>query len=146
MLKGIPKIISPELLKILSEMGHGDRICIGDGNFPAESVGKNSIVIRADGLGCAEMLEAILKLFPLDRHVEKSVFLMELTPGDVGKVKTPIWDRFAEIVSDADDRGADTIGYLERFEFYKEAAKCYCVVATGEGALYGNVMIQKGVI
>ena len=146
MLKGIPKIISPELLKVLCEMGHGDRLCFGDGNFPAESVGKNSIVIRADGNGCAEMLEAVLKLFPLDRHVEKSVFLMELTEGDVGKVKTPIWDEFARIVSEADDRGAGTRGSFERFEFYEEAKKCYCVIATGESALYGNVIIQKGVI
>ena len=46
MLKGIPKILSPELLKVLCEMGHSDRIVIGDGNFPAESVGKNCKVVR----------------------------------------------------------------------------------------------------
>ena len=51
MLKGIPKILSPELLKVLCEMGHGDRIVIGDGNFPAETMGKNAIVIRMDGHG-----------------------------------------------------------------------------------------------
>ena len=64
MLKGIPKIISPALLKVLAEMGHSDRIVIGDGNFPAESVGKNCIVVRADGHGVPELLDAILTLFP----------------------------------------------------------------------------------
>ena len=69
MLKNIPKILSPELLKVLCEMGHSDRIVIADGNFPAETMGKNNIVIRADGHGCNEMLDAILELFPLDTYI-----------------------------------------------------------------------------
>ena len=64
MLNGIPKILSPELLKVLCEMGHGDRIVIADGNFPCESVGKGARVIRMDGHGTCEVLEAVLKLFP----------------------------------------------------------------------------------
>ena len=87
MLKGIPKIISPALLKVLAEMGHSDRIVIGDGNFPAESVGKNCIVVRADGHGVPELLDAILTLFPLDPYVDKPVSLMEVMPGD--PVETP---------------------------------------------------------
>ncbi len=146
MLKGIPKIISPDLLKVLCEMGHGDRLCIGDGNFPAESVGKNSIVIRADGNGCAEMLEAILQVLPLDKYVDRPVQLMQLTDSDVGKVETPIWDEYADIVARFDERGAEAIGQIERFAFYEEAKKCFCVIATGESALYGNIILQKGVI
>ena len=65
MLKGIPSILSPELLKILMEMGHGDTIAIGDGNFPHASIAKNSILVRLDGHGAAEVLDAILTLFPL---------------------------------------------------------------------------------
>jgi len=76
MLKGIPKIISPELLKVLCEMGHSDTIVLADGNFPAESIGKNSKVIRADGHSITDLLDAILKLFPLDTYVEKPVSLM----------------------------------------------------------------------
>ncbi|MBR3961166.1 MAG: fucose isomerase, partial [Clostridia bacterium] len=87
MLKNVPKIISPELLKVLCEMGHGDRIVIADGNFPSASVGKDAIVIRADGHSGTEMLDAILQLFPLDTYVDKPVNLMQVTPGD--KVETP---------------------------------------------------------
>lgn len=144
MLKGIPKILSPELLKVLCEMGHGDRLVIADGNFPAESMGKNGIVIRMDGHGACEVLEAILKLFPLDTYVEKPVNLMQVTPGD--HVETPIWDEYAKIVAEADERGADTIGTIERFAFYEESKKAYAIIATGEGALYANVMLQKGVV
>ena len=73
MLKGIPEILSPELLKVLCEMGHSDRLVIADGNFPVESMGKNAITIRCDGHGVPEILDAILKLFPLDTYVEHPV-------------------------------------------------------------------------
>lgn len=146
MLKGIPKILSPELLKVLCEMGHSDRICIADGNFPAETMGKDAIVVRMDGHGIPEILDAILSVFPLDTYVEKPVNLMQLMPGDVGKVKTPIWDTYADVVAKHDARGKDAIGNIERFEFYEEAKKCYCIVASGEGAIYANIMLQKGVI
>ena len=144
MLKGIPKILSPELLKVLCEMGHSDRLVISDGNFPAESMGKNAIVIRCDGHGVPEILEAILKVFPLDTYVEKPVSLMEVVPGD--NVETPIWDTYKEIVAKYDGRGADAIGNIERFAFYEEAKTAYAIIATGESALYANVMLQKGVV
>ena len=104
MLKGIPKILSPELLKVLAEMGHSDRLVISDGNFPAESMGKDAIVIRCDGHGVPEILDAILQVFPLDTYVEKPVNLMEVMPGD--NVETPIWDTYKEIIAKYDDRGA----------------------------------------
>ncbi|MBS6194579.1 MAG: fucose isomerase [Clostridiales bacterium] len=144
MLKGIPQILSPELLKVLCEMGHSDRLVISDGNFPAESMGKNAIVIRCDGHGVPELLDAILKLFPLDTYVEKPVNLMEVMPGD--HVETPIWDTYKEIVAKYDDRGADAIGNFERFAFYEEAKTAYAIIATGEKALYANIMLQKGVV
>ena len=144
MLKGIPQIISPELLKVLCEMGHSDRIVIADGNFPAEAMGKNSIVIRCDGHGVPELLDAILQLFPLDTYVEKPVSLMEVMKGD--NAKTPIWDTYKEIIAKHDDRGADTVGTIERFAFYEEAKKAYAIIATSEKAIYANVMLQKGVI
>ena len=76
MLKGIPKILSPELLKALCEMGHSDRLVIADGNFPAESIGKNAKVIRMDGCGAEELLDAVLALFPLDLYAEQPVLLL----------------------------------------------------------------------
>ena len=144
MLKGIPPIISPELLKVLCEMGHSDRIVIGDGNFPAETMGKNAIVIRCDGHGVPELLDAILQVFPLDTYVEKPVSLMQVMPGDT--VETPIWDTYKEIVAKHDPRGSEAIGEIERFAFYEETKKAYAVIATGETALYANIMLQKGVV
>lgn len=96
MLRGIPKILSPELLKVLAEMGYGDRLVISDGNFPANSMGKGGIVIRMDGHGVPEILDAILQVFPLDTYVEKPVKLMEVVVGDT--VETPIWDTYKEII------------------------------------------------
>ncbi len=142
MLKGIPSILSPELLKVLMEMGHGDSIVIGDGNFPHASIAKDSILVRLDGHGAAEVLDAILTLMPLDTYVETPVSLMEIVPGD--NVETPIWDEFAEII-ERHQPGAK-IGHIERFKFYETAKKCYAVVSTGETALYANVILQKGVV
>ena len=144
MLKGIPKILSPELLKVLCEMGHGDRLVIADGNFPSESVGKNAIVIRCDGHNVPELLEAILKVFPLDTYVPCPVSLMQVVPGDT--VETPIWDTYKAIIAKFDDRGAQTVQNIERFAFYDEARTAYAVIATGESALYANIMLQKGVV
>lgn len=144
MLKGVPQILSPEMLKVLCEMGHGDRIVIADGNFPSESVGKNSIVLRCDGHGVPEILDAILKLFPLDTNVEHPANLMEVTPGD--DVETPIWDTYKELVAKYDERGEKAFGTIERFAFYDEARTAYAIIATGEKALYANIMLQKGCV
>ena len=144
MLKGIPKILSPELLKVLDEMGHSDRIVISDGNFPAETMGKDAIVIRADGHGVPELLDAILEVFPLDTYTDHPVNLMEVMKGD--NVKTPIWDEYEKIVAKHDKRGAKAIGHIERFSFYDQSKTCYAIIATGESALYANIMLQKGVV
>ena len=144
MLKGIPKILSPELLKVLAEMGHSDRLVLSDGNFPAESMGKNAIVIRCDGHGIPELLDAILQVFPLDTYVDQPVNLMEVMPGD--DVETPIWDTYKEIIRNYDERGDAVVGSIERFAFYEEAKKVYAIIATGESALYANIMLQKGVV
>lgn len=144
MLKGIPKILSPELLKVLCEMGHSDRLVIADGNFPVESIGKNVKVVRMDGHGTCEILEAVLRLFPLDTYVDHPVNLMQVMPGD--DVETPIWDSYYDIVRNADERGESAVGQIERFEFYEQARSAYAIIATGEGALYANIMLQKGVV
>lgn len=142
MLKGIPSILSPELLKILMEMGHGDTIVIGDGNFPHASIAKDSHLVRLDGHGVCEILDAILTLFPLDTYVDAPVSLMEIVPGD--NVETPIWDEFAAIIEK--HQPGTKIGHIERFAFYDEARKCYAVISSGESALYANVILKKGVV
>ena len=94
MLKNIPKVLSPDLLKILMEMGHGDELVIADGNFPAASIAQR--LVRLDGVNVPEILEAILKLFPLDTYVEKPVGLMQVVERD--KVKPVIWDAYKKIL------------------------------------------------
>lgn len=147
MLKNIPSILSPELLKVLCEMGHGDRICIGDGNFPGASMAKpnNCVFLRADGHGVNEILDAILQVIPLDAYVENPVMLMQKMDCDKDLV-IPVWDDYRKTVEKYDERGASAIGNYERFEFYEQAKKCYCVLQTGETAIYANVILQKGVI
>lgn len=144
MLKNIPSILSPELLKVLCEMGHGDELVIADGNFPSESVGKNSIVIRADGHGVPELLDAILQVFPLDSYSENPVGLMEVVKGD-SCPRPVIWDTFERILEKHEPEHHG-IEWIERFEFYERAQTAYAVIATGETAQYANVMLKKGVV
>jgi L-fucose mutarotase len=142
MLKGVPKICSPELLKILCEMGHGDEIVIADANFPAETFGKR--VVRADGLSGNQVLDAVLKLIPLDTYASENLILMQLVDSDVGKVNPEIWKEYSSTANKLDDNAK--IGHLERFAFYERAKTAYAVIATGEEAIYANVIIKKGVI
>ena len=147
MLKNIPPIISPELLSVLNEMGHGDRICIGDGNFPGASMAaaEGAVLLRADGHGVPELLDAILQLFPLDEDVDTPAMIMQVTEKDAG-MKVPIVDEFKEIVAKYDDRGGAAFGAYERFEFYEQAKQCYCILQSGETAIYANIILQKGVV
>lgn len=94
MLKNIPKIISPELLKVLCEMGHGDEIVIADGNFPAAAYAKK--LIRADGIGAAEMFDSILQLIPLDQYDNNNFVLMEKCAGD--NADTSLWEEYKVIL------------------------------------------------
>jgi len=140
MLKKIPKTVSPQLLKSLMEMGHGDEILIADGNFPCHTVSQH--VIRADGLSGTEILKAVMELFPLDTYSEQQVFLMEVVTGD--HYKPEIWNDYKEILQLSGE--SFTIGYLERFAFYERAKKSFAVIATGEAALYANIILKKGVV
>jgi L-fucose mutarotase len=141
MLKNVPPILSPDLMKTLMEMGHGDEIVLADGNFPAASVARR--LVRCDGHGVPELLEAVLKFFPLDIYVDQPVALMAVVPGD--KTKPTIWDTYRAIVKNSGERFAD-FDFGERFAFYERAKQAYAVVATSEKALYANVILKKGVL
>jgi L-fucose mutarotase len=141
MLKNIPPIISPELMKILLEMGHGDEIVLADGNFPAASVAQR--LVRCDGHGVPELLEAVLQLLPLDIYVDRPVALMSVVPGD--KTKPTIWEQYRALVKASGEPFSD-FEFVERFAFYERAKKAYAVVATSEKALYANVILKKGVL
>ncbi|QHT62136.1 fucose isomerase [Paenibacillus lycopersici] len=141
MLLGIPKIISPELLKLLMEMGHGDEIVLADANFPAASHSQR--LVRCDGHPIPELLDAILRLFPLDQYVDKPAALMQVVPGDT--VATPIWDVYGSVIEARTGLNAP-FETVERFAFYERARGAYAIVATGEGAQYANIILKKGVI
>ena len=143
MLKGISPLLSPELLKVLCEMGHGDELVIADGNFPAASLGKPAVVIRADGHGVPEMLDAILQLIPLDQYVDQPAALMKVVPGD--PVVPVIWDEYRALLKKHGE-DPDKVEMMERFAFYDRAKNAYAVIATGETAIYANVLLKKGVV
>ena len=140
MLKGIDAIISPELLKIMCEMGHGDELILADGNFPSENYGKR--VIRLDGHCVPKLLEEVLKLYPLDQYVDKQVAFMEVVPGDT--VVPTIWEEYKAIIRRYEPNAE--IEYMERFAFYERAKKAYAIVATGETAQYANIILKKGCV
>lgn len=144
MLKKVPELISPELLKILSEMGHGQEIVIADGNYPSVTHGEiTGRLVRCDGLGGSELLEAILELFPLDKSVEASIAYMEVSEGDT--YNPVIWKEYQTILEKSGEENIN-IEYMGRFDFYERAKGAYAIIATSEKALYSNVILKKGVI
>ncbi|CAF1168773.1 unnamed protein product [Adineta ricciae] len=143
-LKGIPQTISPELLYALASMGHGDEIVLADSNFPSDSIARvnGARLISCDGLPIPRLLRQILKLFPLDQYVAQPVALMDLVESDKKKgIDVPIWNEYKQIVGDNVQ-----FEMVERFQFYERAKKCFAVVRTGEGAIYANIILKKGVI
>jgi len=125
-LKGIPSLISPELLYALASMGHGDEIVLADSNFPSESVAKASgaRLILCDGLPIPRLLKQILKLFPLDQYVAQPVGLMDLVDNDKKKgLQVPIWQEYKQIVGDDVQ-----FEMIERFEFYERAKKAFAII------------------
>lgn len=141
MLKGIPPILNPELMKVLMEMGHGDELLIADGNYPR--FGHPEIVIRCDGHGIPELLEAILQFMPLDSYVENPVTFMEVVPGD--PYVPEIWDKYREIGFKYEAEGLRETS-VSRYDFYEKGNKTYAAVTTSESALYANIILKKGVV
>lgn len=137
MLKGIPAIISPELLKTLSEMGHGDEIVICDANCPAIRLVPR--VIRSDVDNAAKLVDAILTLLPLDTY-EQSAFLMEKVPGDEA-IPTVNWDEYKAAIAKVSDA---TVEHIERFAFYDRMKGAFAAVITADTRPYGNIILKKG--
>jgi L-fucose mutarotase len=140
MLKEIPSILSPEMLKVLMEMGHGDELVLADGNFPSASIAQR--LLRSDGNSVPGILDAMLKFFPLDQYVDKPVALMAVVSGDT--YKPEIWEEYRSIIQKHET--FTDFEYVERFAFYERAKKAYAVIATSETALYANIILKKGVV
>lgn len=141
MLRGINPLLSPELLSILRAMGHGDEIVIADANFPADTNGRR--VVRLDGIGAAQVAEAILSVMPLDTYVDDPALSMAIV-GDAETVP-PVVSEFQGVIDNVADSPA-RIQPLERFAFYERARTAFAIVATGERRAYGNLILKKGVV
>jgi L-fucose mutarotase len=125
----------------MMSMGHGDEIVLADGNFPAASNAQR--LVRADGLGVVELLEAMTQFFPLDTYAERPATVMAVVPGD--DVEPTIWEDYERILSEAEGREIE-LQEVAREEFYAAARKAFAVVATSETALYANLLLKKGVV
>ena len=147
MLLNVPKILSPELIKALCEMGHGDKILLADANFPGKSAADRckATFLRADGIGVPVLLEAILTMIPLDAYTDEPAMVMDVDVRDKG-MKIPIHDTYREIVAGHDPRGEKAVAQYERYAYYEKADACAVIVQTGEEAVYANIILQKGVI
>ncbi len=141
MLRGIPGEISPDLMYAMMNMGHGDELVIGDGNFPAASSAK--LLIRADGHGVPAILQAIMRFFVLDTYVDDHAVVMQ--PSDAGQPAPPIWGEYRRILEQAEGRQVH-LTPIDRFDFYERARRAFCIVASGETAIYANLILKKGVI
>ncbi|MGD2136260.1 MAG: L-fucose mutarotase [Gemmatimonadales bacterium] len=139
MLKGISPCLSPELLKVLAEMGHGDEIVLADAHFPGHAV--NARTLRADGVSIVRLLGAILPLFELDRYAAPIV-MMQAVEGDT---LDPAVERdYLDAIRTHAPQASNPVR-IDRFAFYERARQAYAVVMTGEVRPYGNVLLKKGV-
>ncbi len=148
MLKGIPHILSPQLLEVLAEMGHGDSIVIGDAYFAAKAMAKaeGNLLVRADGLNAFDMVDAICTLMPLDSWFPGSVTAMGFPDRQTGEiVGNEVTERFKEVIRKHDEKAADDMRYIDRLGFYELAKKAFCVLATGDGKTNGCLILRKGV-
>lgn len=141
MLRNIPKILPPDLVKYMMEMGHADYMVIADAGFPGTAHAKR--LVRMDSVEIPALLEAILPFFPLDYFVEDPVRLMQKLPQEP---EVEIWNTYRELLEKYDkDNAFKEFHYLDRLPFYAEAEKAFVVVQTGDTSRYGNIILQKGV-
>lgn len=140
MLRGIPKILPPDLVRDMMMMGHSDFIILADANFPGAAHAKR--FIRMDGIMIPQLLEAVLQLFPLDSFVDDPVRLMRNLPTEPVPA---IWETYRRLLARYDRDGAfKDFALIDRLPFYQEAERAYVIVQTGDESRYGNIILQKG--
>lgn len=147
MLRGIPDIIGSDLLKALADTGHGDLIVIADHFYPPVTKSPNAVSIQAKGTGAAQMLDAILKLVPLDTQYCEHPIEYMIPDADSGVVleTNRVWDDTVAAVV-ANGYEAKCVGEIERTKFYEKAKNAYITVCTSERLPYGCIILQKGVM
>lgn len=145
MLKNIDPLLSPELLKVLCEMGHGDEIVLADANFTAESLGRGKPVVRLPGVGMREACAAVLSVLPLDAAVAQPVAFMQVGDRPEGYRSALQREAIAQMQARGDATDAQCEA-MERFAFYDRAARAFAIVQTGEMQAFANFLFKKGVI
>ena len=145
MLKGIDPLLTPELLKVLAEMGHGDEIVIADANFTATTLGRGKVLIALPGVGVQRACEAVLSLLPLDTMVAQPVAYMQVcdTPD---AYRSALQRRVIGSLEQAGHATPAQCGAIERFAFYDRVRQAHAIVHTGELQPYANFILKKGVI
>ncbi|MBO6258663.1 MAG: fucose isomerase [Succinivibrio sp.] len=145
MLKGIPEVITPDLLYALAAMGHGDSLVLADANFPAYRLAENHTLVHLPTVSMPDLLTAVLDLFPIDALHQDAAYVMEVTKADTDRgVKTPIWGEYRNILQNKTQR--NSLGLVDRQKFYDLAASSQVIVLTGERALYANILLYKGTL
>lgn len=145
MLKGINPLLNADVLQALRAMGHGDDLIIADTNFPSDSVAKQTVhgkLLRIDA-PAAEVVRAVLSLYPLDTFVDDAAARMEI----VGKPDEipPVQKEVQKEIDKAEGKAWPMIS-VERYAFYERAKQAYCVIQTGERRFYGCFAFRKGVV
>ena len=140
MLKGINPIISPDLLKILAQMGHGDEIVLADAHFPGHTFCPKN-VLRGDGLQIPDLLEGIIPIFELDSYSDPLI-MMAAVEGDT--LDPQVEKDYMEAIRKSAPEAPAPIR-IDRFDFYDRAEKAFACVITGTTAKYGNIILKKGV-
>lgn len=141
MLRNIPKILPPDLVKYMMEMGHADVMILADANYPGTSHAKH--IIRMDSVEIPELLEAILPFFPLDNFIPNPVRLMKNLPTEP---VPEIWKTYRSLLEKYDrDDAFKEFDFMDRLPFYGESEKAYVIVQTGDTSRYANIVLQKGV-
>jgi len=140
MLKGIDPLLSPELLEIMAEMGHGDELAVVDANFPAAAMARRLVRVSASA---SQVLRAVLTLLPLDDFVEEPLTIMKVD-GRPEEIPEPV--REFQAAAEAAEGSKIKMTRIDRFAFYDRARNAFAIVATGELRLWGCVLARKGVI
>ena len=145
MLKGIDPLLSPQLLKVLAEMGHGDEIVLADANFTAHSLGHGKPVIELPGVGMRSICSAVLSVFPLDAFVERPCAFMHVG-GSAADYRSAVQREVIEGAVGAGHAQAAQFEAMERFAFYDRVRNAFAIVQTGELQAWANFLFKKGVI
>lgn len=141
MLKGIDPLLSGDLLRILDDMGHGDRLLLVDRNYPAAASGRP--VIRLGEVSVVRAASVILSVFPLDSFIDHPLERMEVD--DDPALTTVAQDELLRVASLAEGRPLQ-YGIVPRLDFYSRARDAYAVVHTLDATPYGCFILHKGVV